>query len=321
MESLRGHAADRAGAACGSARLQLAVDLDMDTVVDALVDAIERDRRHVRMPKRNALFPILTESPRRMTELLLTGVERLRRSPMTIPRTVDDLTPEWCSEALGRTITRRRTDAARRRRRAGRPALPPRARRSRRRRRRSSPSSRRRPTRARSSRPCSTCTGARPASTPSCRRARRSGTRRATTPRTIPRRRTRCCCSKTCRRAAACSTRSPVLGRGRAAGDPHAWPSCTRASGTTPTLDDATGCSCARATTRIPGAVAFAYETAWPRVQEFFADQITPEVKAFGDALRRADPGAVREAVGAAARARRTATGGSTTSSSRPTTT
>jgi hypothetical protein len=24
---------------------------------------------------------------------------------MTIPRTVDDLTPEWCSEALGRPVT------------------------------------------------------------------------------------------------------------------------------------------------------------------------------------------------------------------------
>ena len=46
----------------------------MDAVVAALVDAIEHERRHVRMPKRNALFPILTEAPRRMTELLLTGV-------------------------------------------------------------------------------------------------------------------------------------------------------------------------------------------------------------------------------------------------------
>ena len=32
-----------------------------------------------------------------------------------------------------------------------------------------------------------------------------------------------------------------------------------------------------------PGAVAFAYETAWPRVQEFFPEQMTPEVQAFGD--------------------------------------
>jgi hypothetical protein len=33
-----------------------------------------------------------------------------------------------------------------------------------------------------------------------------------------------------------------------------------------------------------PGAVAFAYDTAWPRAQEFFAAEITPEVKKFGDA-------------------------------------
>ena len=80
----------------------------MDDVVTALVDGIEHERRHVRLPKRNALFPILTETPRRMTELLLTGVraqDDSETSPMTIPRTVDDLTPEWCSEALGRTIT------------------------------------------------------------------------------------------------------------------------------------------------------------------------------------------------------------------------
>jgi hypothetical protein len=33
-----------------------------------------------------------------------------------------------------------------------------------------------------------------------------------------------------------------------------------------------------------PGAVAFAYDTAWPRAQEFFAADITPDVKKFGDA-------------------------------------
>lgn len=55
-------------------RLRLAVELDMDTVVAGLVTGIERERRHVRLPRRNAIFPILTETPRRMTELLLTGV-------------------------------------------------------------------------------------------------------------------------------------------------------------------------------------------------------------------------------------------------------
>ena len=46
-----------------------------------------------------------------------------------------------------------------------------------------------------------------------------------------------------------------------------------------------------------PGAVAFAYEGAWPKVQEFFAEVITAEVQAFGDALRRAHPRAVRQAL------------------------
>jgi hypothetical protein len=46
----------------------------MDAVVDALVNGIERSQRHVRLPRRNALFPILTEAPRRITEVLLTGV-------------------------------------------------------------------------------------------------------------------------------------------------------------------------------------------------------------------------------------------------------
>jgi short-subunit dehydrogenase len=55
-------------------RLGLAVELDLADVVAALVDGIERERRHVRRPRRNALFPILTEAPRRITELLLAGV-------------------------------------------------------------------------------------------------------------------------------------------------------------------------------------------------------------------------------------------------------
>lgn len=55
-------------------RLHVAVELDMDRVVAALADAIEHERRHIRLPRRNAIFPILTEGPRRITELLLTGV-------------------------------------------------------------------------------------------------------------------------------------------------------------------------------------------------------------------------------------------------------
>ena len=46
----------------------------MPVVVDALVDAIQRDKRHVRLPRRDALFPLIVEVPRRVTEFLLAGV-------------------------------------------------------------------------------------------------------------------------------------------------------------------------------------------------------------------------------------------------------
>jgi hypothetical protein len=39
-----------------------------------------------------------------------------------------------------------------------------------------------------------------------------------------------------------------------------------------------------------PGSVAFAYDTAWPRVQELFAADITPEVREFGDAYAERIP-------------------------------
>jgi short-subunit dehydrogenase len=73
MDSLRDHEPTRRALA-RLARFGLIVDLDLDGVADALVRAIEHDRRHVRMPRRDALFPLLTEAPRRMTEWLLTGI-------------------------------------------------------------------------------------------------------------------------------------------------------------------------------------------------------------------------------------------------------
>lgn len=57
------------------ARLRLTYDLDMDKVAIAIADAIDRRARHVRLPRRDALFPLLTEAPRRLTEWLLTGVD------------------------------------------------------------------------------------------------------------------------------------------------------------------------------------------------------------------------------------------------------
>ncbi len=74
IESLRAHEPTRR-ALKRIAQLRLSYDLEMTTVVAALADAIESERRHVRLPKRDALFPMLTEAPRRMTEWLLAGVK------------------------------------------------------------------------------------------------------------------------------------------------------------------------------------------------------------------------------------------------------
>jgi short-subunit dehydrogenase len=70
MDSLRSHEPTRR-AIERLERLHLAVDLDPAAVTRALVRAIEREQRHVRMPRRDALFPMLTETPRRITEWLL----------------------------------------------------------------------------------------------------------------------------------------------------------------------------------------------------------------------------------------------------------
>ena len=73
VDSLRAHEPTRRALA-RLERLHLSFDLEMPVVVRAIVDAIARDKRHVRLPKRDALFPLLVETPRRLTELLLKGV-------------------------------------------------------------------------------------------------------------------------------------------------------------------------------------------------------------------------------------------------------
>lgn len=55
-------------------RLGLLVDIPKEKVAEQVVAAVKSGRKHVRLPRRAALFPILTEAPRRMVELLLTGV-------------------------------------------------------------------------------------------------------------------------------------------------------------------------------------------------------------------------------------------------------
>jgi uncharacterized protein len=73
LASLRAHEPSRRALA-RLERLHLSVDLEQSAVVDALVAAIEQEKRHVRMPKRAAVFPMIVEAPRRLTEILLTGV-------------------------------------------------------------------------------------------------------------------------------------------------------------------------------------------------------------------------------------------------------
>jgi short-subunit dehydrogenase len=55
-------------------RMRLIVDIPREKVADEVVEAVQKGRRHVRIPKRSVAFPLLTEAPRRTTEMLLTGV-------------------------------------------------------------------------------------------------------------------------------------------------------------------------------------------------------------------------------------------------------
>jgi short-subunit dehydrogenase len=57
-------------------RLGLLVDVDRDTLARNVVNAIEQGKHHVRYPKRARLFPQLTNAPRRLAALCLTGVPR-----------------------------------------------------------------------------------------------------------------------------------------------------------------------------------------------------------------------------------------------------
>ena len=55
-------------------RLRLSIDVPRETVANKTVEGVQKDRRHVRVPRRLVLFPLISESPRRATELLLTGI-------------------------------------------------------------------------------------------------------------------------------------------------------------------------------------------------------------------------------------------------------
>jgi hypothetical protein len=55
-------------------RIHLAVDVPREKVADQVVEAVQKRRRHVRIPKRMAVSSLLSEAPRRSTEVLLSGV-------------------------------------------------------------------------------------------------------------------------------------------------------------------------------------------------------------------------------------------------------
>jgi len=60
-------------------RLRLAVDVPRETVAEKVVEAVRKNRKHVRLPGRTAAFPLLAEAPRRITELMLTGIPHQAR--------------------------------------------------------------------------------------------------------------------------------------------------------------------------------------------------------------------------------------------------
>ena len=61
----------RRGTDAGRRRGQSAVSsLYRETVAGAVVEAVQKGRRHARLPNRAAAFPMLAEAPRRITEIL-----------------------------------------------------------------------------------------------------------------------------------------------------------------------------------------------------------------------------------------------------------
>jgi uncharacterized protein len=57
-----------------SYRLRTSIDTRREVVAEKVAEAVERGRRHVRLPQRAAGFSMLVEAPRRVCEVLLTGV-------------------------------------------------------------------------------------------------------------------------------------------------------------------------------------------------------------------------------------------------------
>jgi uncharacterized protein len=56
-------------------RVGIVADVPKETVAAEVIRAVERNRRHVRLPRRMAPLAAIAEAPRRITELLLLGVK------------------------------------------------------------------------------------------------------------------------------------------------------------------------------------------------------------------------------------------------------
>ena len=61
-------------------RLRVAVKVPRERVAEEVVRAVQKDRRHVRVPKRTALSALIVEAPRRATEIMLTGIPHQSKS-------------------------------------------------------------------------------------------------------------------------------------------------------------------------------------------------------------------------------------------------
>ncbi len=55
--------------------MHLTAEVPPATLAGAVVDAVARGKRHVRLPRRLAPFALLAETPRRVAELILTGIK------------------------------------------------------------------------------------------------------------------------------------------------------------------------------------------------------------------------------------------------------
>jgi uncharacterized protein len=62
-------------------RMRLLVDIPREKVADEVVQAVQKGRKHVRLPRRTAFPAMLCEVPRRAMELALTGVPHQAEVP------------------------------------------------------------------------------------------------------------------------------------------------------------------------------------------------------------------------------------------------